>query len=257
MGLSACITINDRDVSVLDTVFDSMRAQTHDEFIIVLDRTPAPLADYCRRWWRDDERTRFVEVKGAQGWRSPVKAWNAGYAAVTGDLLYCFSSETVQAPGNVEKARAILASEPKSVVFGKAECSCGPWGQEVNWNGTAPGNLLCSAEHPRPLGFIWAAPMAPVREIGGWDEEFDRGLWYDETDFFFQLWRTGLDFIFADSIGGTHLHHERPVLATAEGAAATHLNAAYLLRKYGTLAPLAPSAIREVREAGRTVWKHV
>ena len=256
MKLSACITINDRDVSVLDTVFESMKEQAHDEFVIVLDRTPAPLADYCRRWWRNDPRTRFVEVKGAPGWRSPVKAWNAGYAAVTGDLLYCFSSETTQAVGNVQNARMLLAAEPQSVVFGKCECSCGPWGQEVNWNGTAPGNLLCSAEHPRPLGFIWAAPMAPVRAMGGWDEEYDRGLWYDETDFFFRLWNQRLNFVFDDTISGTHLHHDRPVLATLEGHAATQINMAYTLSKYGTLAPLTPANVREVRTTGRTIWHH-
>jgi hypothetical protein len=252
MRLSACITINDRDVSVLDTVFESMRGQDFDEFIIVLDRVPGELAGYCGRWWSRDERVKFVEVAGSPGWRSPVKAWNRGYAEVTGDLLYCFSSETTQAAGNIEKARKMLTSNHQRVIFGKCECSCGPYGQEVNWNGTAPGNLLCDAAHPRPLGFIWAGPMANVRKIGGWDEEFDRGLWYDETDFFIRMWQTELDFVFDDSISGTHLHHPRPVLETTEGAALTAVNLAYITRKYGHMPQIDPPHFQN--ESGRTTW---
>ena len=252
MKLSACITINDREISVLDTVFSSMRDQEHDEFIIVMDRAPLALTEYVSRWWKDDKRTKLILLTGTSGWRSPVKAWNRGYEAVTGDQLYCFSSETVQAVGNLAKARELLTSIPQSLLFGKCECSCGPYGQEVNWNGTAPGNLLCDSAHPRPLGFIWAGPMANVRQIGGWDEEFDRGLWYDETDFFLRLWRTGLDFVFDDSVSGTHLHHPRPVLETAEGAALTRINEAYLLRKHGVKAQIAPQHV--LTNPGRTIW---
>jgi len=252
MKLSACITINSREISVLDTVFASMRGQDYDEFIIVLDRVDPALADYCKTYWIHDTRVKFVEVAGAAGWRSPVKAWNAGYAAVTGDHLYCFSSETVQAAGNLAKARAILADTP-CVLFGKAECSCGPSGTEVNWGGTAPGNLLCDSYHPRPLGFIWAAPMANVRQIGGWDEAFDAGFWYDESDFFVRLWRTNLPFIFDDTISGTHLHHERPEL-TQTGI---RTNAAYLVSKHGTLDPWSNTPRISSHLPPRTTWYHI
>lgn len=256
MRLSVCITLNDREVPVLDTVFESMRDQAHDEFIIVLDRTPEPLAEYVRNYWRGDARTRFVEVAGPPGWRSPVKAWNRGYEAVTGDALYCFSSETVQAAGNVAKAKALLAEYP-ACYFGKCECSCGPNGREVDWGGTAPGSLLCDAYHPRPLGFIWWAPMGNVRGAGGWDEAFDAGYWYDESDWFLRLWRTGLDFVFDDSVSGTHLHHERPVLDTPEGQAGIQSNAAYMVRKWGHLNPLHNTLRRIERRPGRTEWRHV
>lgn len=256
MKITACITINERDISVLDTMFGSMKEQVHDEFIIVLDRSPKQLADYVKRWWKDDPRTKFVEVAGTPGWRSPVKAWNRGYEAVTGDMLYCFSSEVVQAEGNLANARKLLEAAPRQVLFGRCECSCGKYGQEVNWNGTAPGNLLCSAEHPRPLGFIWAGPMASVRAIGGWDEEFDRGLWYDETDFFLRLWRQGLDFVFDDSVHGVHLHHPRPVLETTEGAAKVRINEAYLIAKYGATLPSGPSSSHAEYAPGRTIWRN-
>lgn len=256
MKFSTCITLNDRDVPVLDTVFGSMRDQSHDEFIIVFDRTPAPLAEYARNYWRGDARTRFVAIDGDPGWRSPVIAWNAGFREVTGDFIYAFSSETVQRAGNVERAKALLAAEPRTLIFGKAECSCGPYGHEVNWNGTAPGNLLCDAEHPRPLGFIWAGPMRPVRDIGGYDEAFAGGFWYDDNSFYYELWRTGLDFAFDDSVSGIHLHHERPGLATPEGRAGIVRNMEYMLRKHGSVDPLAAESRRLEYGPGRTVWRH-
>lgn len=257
MKISICFTINDRPVPVLDTVFGSLRDQTHDECVVVLDRTPEPLAAYIRNYWRADARTRFVEIAGEPGWRSPVKAWNAGFSALTGDAIYAFSSETVQAAGNVEKARAMLLAEPTTLVFGRCECSCGPQGSEVNWGGLAPGNLLCSAEHPRPMGFIWASRLAPLRVIGGFDTAYDAGLWYDESDLFYRLWRQGLDFAFDDSISGTHLHHERPVLNTPDGQTAIQRNAMYTTWKHGCLNPLDNVLRRVESRPGRTVWRHI
>ena len=221
--------------------------------VIVLDRTPAHLDEYVRRAWEKDTRTRFVVVEGEPGWRSPVKAWNAGFEALDGDALYCISSETVQASGNLRKARHLLTQEPRTLVFGKAECSCGPNGHEVDWSGTAPGNLLCDAAHPRPLGFIWFGPLAPVKSQGGFDTGFAEGFWYDEHDFFLRLWRQGLDFAYDDSVSGVHLHHERPDL-TQEGI---KRNAAYMAGKYGSLDPLRNVLYGLEARPGRTVWRHI
>jgi hypothetical protein len=284
MTLSVVLTIHQRLVPVLEQVFESLRHQTHDELIIVLDRAPLEMFDYASKFWRGDSRVKFVTLgDGPDGWRSPVKAWNAGFAAVTGDVVYCLSSETVQAEGNIYRARMALGTEERHeqtrlvapgsfqmagtnyvlpvkpiVLHGRAECSCGPSGQEVNWNGTAPGNLLCDAAHPRPLGFIWAAPIAAVRQIGGYDEAFDAGFWYDDADFFLRLWRTGLDFVFDDSISGIHLHHERPVLDTPEGQEGIRKNTEYMLWKHGILAPWGDNLPRtEERKPGRTIWRHL
>lgn len=252
MRLSVCLTINDRPLDVLSRVFDSLRPQGHDEMVIVLDAPEPAVADFCKEYWHDDKRTAFVEVQRPAGWRSPVKAWNAGYRAISGDYLYCFSSETTQQPGNLDHARTLLSSN-QYVIFGKCECSCGIYGREVEWGGTAPGNLLCDSKHPRPLGFIWAAPMATVRKIGGWDEAFDHGFWFDEADFFTRLWRAGLDFLFTDQIAGTHIHHDRPNL-TQEGIAT---NQAYITAKHGSTDPL-HNVLKQVQhERGSTWWRHI
>lgn len=278
MKLSAICTLYERPIPVLEKVFDSLKEQSHDELVIVFDRTPVVLADFVEDWWKGDGRLKVTELGGEPGWRSPVPAWNAGFAKATGDVYYCFSSETVQAEGNLARARDILVTRygPGPVqqilghsqevsglqvnpicLHGSASCSCGPEGTEVNWGGTAPGNLLCDAAHPRPLGFIWAAPAWAVKQIGGMDPEFAKGLWHDDDDLFLRLWRTGLDFVFDDSISGIHQHHERPVLALPEWQEAIARNQEYMLRKHGTLTPWESIPRLEEKKPGRTTWRHL
>lgn len=256
MTVSVCITINRRSEKDLAVVFESMEKQAHDEFVVVLDRPEREIQDYCRKRLSDDSRVKFVEVDGPPGWRSPVTAWNRGFDAVTGDVVYCFSSETVQQPGNVSRAVKLL-SNMDTVVHGKAECSCGPQGQEVNWGGTAPGNLLCDAAHPRPLGFIWAAPMAKVTEIGGYDTKFADGFWFDDNDFFYRLWATGLDFVFDDKVYGFHLHHDRPDLDTPRGQEGIQRNQRYMLEKHGLLDPWNTLEKATILDEGQTIWRHI
>ncbi len=238
MKLSVGLTIYERETPVLDAVFGSLKPQPWDEMVIVFDRSPALLRECVKTWWASDERVKFVELEGALGWGSPVPGWNACFAAMTGTHLYAFSSEVVHAPQNVEVARRMLEADARTAIFGKCLCSCGPDGKEVNWGGQAPGNLLVDAAHPRPLGFIWAAPLDMVRHVKGMDPGFAAGFWFDDDDFMFRLWQAGLDFTFTDDISGTHLHHERPGLETPEGKAGIERNAAYMLKKHGTLHPL-------------------
>jgi hypothetical protein len=88
------------------------------------------------------------------------------------------------------------------------------------------------------------------------DPMFAKGLAYDDDDFFYRLWRSGLDFAFTDEISGTHMHHERPVFATPAGQDAIRRNAAYLTSKYGTLHVWnnEPRTISGV--PGLTTWRH-
>lgn len=257
MKLSAALTIYERETPVLDAMFGSLHPQPFDEMVIVLDRPPHEVAQHCYDYWQGDGRVIFARIDGSAGWKSPVPAWNRAFDTATGDTLFAFSSEMVHAPDNVATARRMLDDEPRSLIFGKASCSCGPGGREVNWSDGSPGNLLVDAAHPRPLGFIWAGPLKEVHWVRGMDPEFARGFCYDDDDFFVRLWRTGLDFTFTDEICGTHLHHERPVLTSADGQAGIHRNAEYMLRKHGTLAPWGQIPRLESRAPGRTTWRHL
>ena len=256
MKLTVCMTVNDRPIPVLAKVFTSLRDQPYDELVCVLDRSPDHVAHFVEELAACDSRVKIVSLPGEPGWLSPVTAWNAGFAAVTSQLLYMISSEVIQEPDNIRVAKELLADR-RAVVYGKAECSCGPEGVEVNWGGTAPGNLLVDAAHPRPLGFIMALPTADMMAIGGFDPEFAGGYWYDDDDLTYRLWRAGLDFIFTDSISGTHQHHDRPVLDTPVGQAGIARNQALFLAKWGDPQPMARAPKRVYMRPGKTEWRQV
>lgn len=259
MNLSMILTVNNRPPEISRRVAESLKLPGNqpDELIVVLDRPTLEARGGAVAAYTDlPFSVRFVEVSGEQGWKGPAKAWNAGFAAADGDFFYCISSEVVQDAGNVEKARNIC-KDGNSVIFGSCHNSI-PENLVV---GAEPGELV-SARMPRPLGFIACMPSWAVKKIGGFDEEFmgtpeAPNYWYDDDSFFLEMWQTGVNFIFDDSIHGIHLHHERPVLNTPEGQAGIKRNREYMLKKHGTVHPW-PDLIRiEERREGRLVWKHL
>jgi hypothetical protein len=257
--LSLILTINNRMPEVSRQVANSflLPGNEVDEAVIVLDRpTPEARAGATEAYQGLPGTLRFVEVEGPPGWRGPARAWNAGFKAATGDLFYCISSEVVQDAGNVDKARALCA-DGKTVAFGACHNST-----PVNLVVGAEPGLLVSSKMPRPLGFIVCMPAKNVCDIAGFDEAFmgtpdAPNYWYDDDDFMLRLWRSGLNFVFDDAIHGTHLHHERPDLATPEGQAGIQRNAAYMLKKHGTMMPWTNLPRMTSYAPGRLTWSHL
>lgn len=259
MTVSIVLTVNNRPEEVTKQVAKSLwlpgNLQEDDELIVVLDRpTPeagkAAISWYSRAAGRTQNLPRFIPIEGDPGWKCPAKAWNAGFKAATSDLLYCISSEVVQEAGNVKKA-VELAKDQNTAVFGACHNST-PTKLVV---GAEPG-LLASSKMPRPLGFIVCIPRKQVIDIGGFDEEFMNGFWYDDDDLFIRLWHAGLSFLFDDSIHGTHLDHGRPGLETKEGQAGIERNAALMLKKHGTHHPWHELPKILYRREGQTKWEH-
>ena len=259
MSVSVVLTLNDRDTDVVADVLYSLDGQGQAETIVVLDGTPRELKERVHTQLASGSfgRVDTPEILRAPGWVSPVKAMNIGFAHARGDLLYVISSDVVQSSSNVLTAAKLVVGYGKPVaLFGRAECSCGPHGREVVWPDGAPGNLLVSADHPRPLGFIYCLPRATMEAVGGFDERFASGYWYDDDDLVRRLWDSGADFLFDDTVSGIHQHHERPVLELPHGQAGILRNQAYMLEKWGDLQPIhrVPKLVR--RLPGRTVWTH-
>ncbi len=236
MKLSLILTVNNRTPEVSQAVADSLRLEGNqpDELIVVLDR-PTEMASrgaYAAYFGKSPFHAKFVEIKGEPGWKGPAKAWNKGFEAATGDYFYLISSEVVQDPGNLRKAREYCSNHPNVALFGA--CHNSEKTQEVQ--GFAPG-LLADSSFPRPLGFICCLPADKVKEINGFDETFMNGFWYDDDDFFLRLWGTGVDFTFRDDIHGIHQHHDRPDLATTKGQLKIKHNEWLMMQKHGTNHP--------------------
>lgn len=254
MNISLVLTVHNRHPEVSKQVADSflLAGNRVDEVVCVLDRpTEEVRTGAYAAWGGTPFKTRFIEIEGPPGWICPAKAWNRGYRAAMGDLLYCISSEVVQDAGNVELAKE-LAAGGNTVIFGACHNSV----QTQLVVGAEPG-LLASSKMPRPLGFIACLPRAAVLAIGGADEAFQDGLWFEDDDFYLRLWQSGLDFVWDDRIHGTHLDHERPDLMTDEGRDKVNINAALMLRKHGTRYPW-PQLPKVVESSpGRLAWRHL
>ena len=234
MKTSLILTINNRTPEVSQKVADSFKLPGNkvDEVVVVLDRAPDDIKHGVAKAWAGTEcMIHYVALGGEPGWLGPARAWNAGFKAATGDLFYCISSEVVQEEGNVETAEG-LAADGNTAVFG----ACHNSKPENLVVGADPG-LLVSSKMARPLGFIVCMPADKVKNIGGFDEAYMDGFWFDDDDFFLRMWNSGVDFLFEDKIHGTHLHHERPDLNTLEGQAKIATNRALMIQKHGRAHP--------------------
>lgn len=251
--ISLVLTINNRTPEVSKLVADSFRLPGNlvDEVVVVLDRPTHEAREGAIVAWRDyPSPVKFPEITGPQGWICPARAWNTAYESATGDYLYQISSEVVQDVGNVDTMRHLC--DENVAIFGACHNS---EAQELVTG--AELGLLASSKLPRPLGFIVCYSRKKMLAIGGNDLEFMKGLWYEDDDLFVRMWRTGVDFIFDDSIHGTHLHHERPGLSSPEGQRLIQQNAAYMLHKHGTLQPFSQIVKLSVTEPGLTKWLHL
>jgi len=251
-SVSIVLTVNNRPPEVSRQVAESLQlpGNQSDELIVVLDRPTPEARDGAIAY---SEATtghvvKYVDMQGPPGWLCPARAWNAGFKAATGELLYCTSSDVVQYPGNVARAKKIATGN--TVVFG----SCSNSNHRVQ-QGSPPGTV-CSSNKPNPNGFIVCMTAESIRNIGGYDEEFMRGLCYEDADLFLRLWNSGMNFVFCDFVHGTHINHPRPELFTKKGKQKVQLNAKRFLGKYGTTSPWNEIEKIELREPGQLTWKH-
>ncbi len=254
MKLSLLMTVNNRTEEVCEKVAESLKLPGNqpDELIIVLDRPTTKVRQGVMCAYHNmGFRTVYTTINGKEGWLGPAKAWNTAFNHATGDLLYCISSEVVQDAGNVDKARK-LAEDGNTAVFGACHNSVAT--QLVT--GAEPG-LLVSSKMPRPLGFIVCMPAKKVTEIGGFDEEFMKGFWYDDDDFFLRLWQSGVNFTFSDDIHGVHIDHQRPTLDTMEGQVGISTNRRTMIRKHGSDHPWPALEKVVYGSKGETRWLHV
>lgn len=252
MKLSLILTVNNRPPEVSRQVAAALKLPGNrpDELVVVLDRAPDELGRETIKIYQGlATEVIFTTIEGEPGWRGPARAWNAGFKAASGDTLMCISSEVVLDEGCIDRLREQVDSN--TAIFGACHNS-------VDKNmviGADPG-LLVSTKMPRPLGFIVAMPAARVEEIGGFDEDFMGGFWYDDDDFFLRLWNTGVRFVFDDAVHGVHLDHDRPDLATPAGRRGIERNRLLMISKHNSAHPWSTLQKRVYGRRGQLVWEH-
>lgn len=247
--ITVVMTINNRPRETMRRVFDSFKPLDNeaDDMVVVLDGVEPSVLDSLNVL-DIPPYARFVEVKREPGWICPAVAWNTGFGEVRTELTYCISSEVIQQPGNVCKAKRLMAGPP-GVLFGH----CRDDGKEPLTTHPTDPNLLCGTKSPRPLGFIMCLPTWALRVTGGYDTGFMEGLCFEDDDFTWRLWRLGLPFVFDDSVSGIHQHHDRPQYGTQEWMNKLKRNEDYINSKWGNLHPWNEGEKPALRSDGRLV----
>ena len=174
-GTSILMTVHDREPEVLlKTLRGLWRSGLEDvELIIVDDRSAM---DYT--WIRAYAEPRFACVKWAktgeyEGWRvngygNPSRAFNVGLEIATRERLVVMSSDVEITPGVVKSMDRF-------------------WTPEVMYTPRVidmdSGSEYCGEARIFPAPWFLAMPTAIAQKVGGWDEQFLRGLCYEDNDF--------------------------------------------------------------------------
>ena len=234
MSLSVIMTIYDRPASVIRSVLASFAYfignDCYDEIVVVNDRGDRAAIENVLAGLKLEAR--IIDIAGPPGKRCPAVAWNAGFRAARSTHFYCISSDTVQIPNSVERARQFSEILPEMIVFGRAE-HCGryyAWQyRETQWR------TMTYHFSPRPLGFVWMLPRIWLDRISppGYDEAYMDGFCYEDTDIVMRLIKGGAEFLFSDDICGFHIEHGRQFLMTDSGLAMTKQNEDLFVSKYG------------------------
>lgn len=226
----------DKPLEVATAVIESFVGQQADQVVVVLDRPSGEMQFAVERALRDghipcplDKQTVIV-LEGDPGWRSPCIAFNAGLAAICPSddrhMTVITHGDVELQPRALETARtAMLAHE--AVYFANVSES-NP--ERLIGNGHA-GPVLMNWHNPRALTYLFATPTKALKAIGGWDEDYQKGVCYEDDDLTTRLWKHGLDFAWLDSFRGIHNSHSRKYFTPMRIAP----NQALFLEKHGTL----------------------
>lgn len=227
MAASVILTVYDREPEVLLATLRSLwrSLDQDDEVIVANDRShlnyewvvryAAPRFEHFR--WIDVPKYEAFTI--AEGFKNPAKAFNAALALATRPKLFVMSSDTLVTPQVVKRAKSFdldeMAWTPLVIDLESNLQYCGP-----DRLFPAPWFLACSREK--------------VLECGGWDENYLKGMCYEDNDFIGRvLLHTGR-FIGDWSVRVYHQSHDQIAykIDDPEIRKANDVNRAYTMEKW-------------------------
>ena len=169
------MTVHDREPEVLLSTLRSLvrSGLSKAELIIVDDRSSM---NY--EWIRDYVKPRFAAVKWVptgdyEGFRlgdygNPSRAFNMGLEVATGERLIVMSSDVIATPVSVWSMDRFWTPE---VLYTPRIIDLDTYRE------------YCGQTRPFPMPWMLVMPTKVALEVGGWDEEFLKGLCYEDNDF--------------------------------------------------------------------------
>lgn len=177
MKTSVLLTIHDREPEVLLASFRSLWRSgigKDDEVVIVNDRS---MRDYS--WVRDYVAARmpfqWIDVKDYAAYRfksghnGPSRAFNEALRAAKNDRVIAMSSDIIVTP---LAWKAMNDIDPKE----------GMWSPKVWDLDGVPKREYCGPARIFPMPWFLLMDKEILESVGGWDEEYLKGLSYDDND---------------------------------------------------------------------------
>jgi len=171
----------------------------------------------CKSKWVD--MPDYDAYRIGEGFNNPAKAFNAALEVASEPNLYVMSSDVIVTPNCVTRAKRCDLSEmawvPLVIDIDSGSQYCGP-----SRLFPAPWFLACSTEL--------------ARECGGWDEEYLKGVCYEDNDFMGRIMLQTGRFLGDWSVAVYHQSHPQPAydVSDPDVAAANARNRDYTLSKW-------------------------
>lgn len=180
MKTSVLLTVHDREPEVLLASFRSLwraglgRDGAEDELVIVNDRSQRDygwIKDYVSArmplTWVDTPD--YAAYRFQNGHNGPSRAFNEALRAAKGERVVAMSSDIIVTPQAWKAMQEIDARE-------------GMWSPKV-WDLDAiPKREYCGPTRLFPMPWFLLMDREILESVGGWDEEYLKGLSYDDND---------------------------------------------------------------------------
>ena len=143
--------------------------------------------------WIDLEPYEAFRIAG--GFNNPARAFNAALLAATGDNLVILSSDVLMPPKTFERIRR----------FDLSEMAVTPLVTDLE-----SGMQYCGPMRLFPMPWCLAARREHALDINGWDENYLRGMCYEDNDFVGRLVMRAKRFVADWSVVAYHQSHDQP-----------------------------------------------
>lgn|GEM_PF-6062162 len=201
-------------------VLDEVASQIKDEDSVVL-------AAADDQWWlthvvaftKDDVRCRILDCRRddevGRGWRLASQR-NAGVEALPGRDAYVFlDADCLPAKTWLSVYRDSLEWEP-GVVFGRTDheqangtVERDPRSSHMRWRPFGPSLRREACLFERGGGGNMMITAATFRDVGPFDEAYDGGFGWEETDYAVRAYQMGAEVLYCETAQVTHLYHPR------------------------------------------------
>ena len=225
---SVILTLFNREYEVILSCLRSLSRSLSpsDEVVIVNDgstfdysgvRGYAARVLPCASKWIDMPDYEAYRIAG--GFNNPAKAFNEALQNASRHNLYVMSSDIIVTPNCVKRVKRCDLSEaawvPLIVDMDTGAQYCGPTRLFP-----APWFLACDTEH--------------AKACGGWDEEYLKGLCYEDNDFMGRIMLQTGRFLGDWTVAAYHQSHPQPAYEVSDPhiAAANARNRDYTLSKW-------------------------